>query len=285
VKSLCCIEPIERRRLLSASINSTSNLLEVSGTAEADLIRVVVLDGFTRVSVNDEPEQMFDSTKFQAVSIAGEGGDDDLSLFDAAGGVHAPPTVHGGAGDDVIAIDRDAGSSESGGDAYYFGGAGDDTFTFLRILTNRIFKGGSGIDSVSYGGFSTVGGIQVKLDGLRNDGPNGADNIGRDVEVVTGTVWNDTLVGNGGDQTLRGNVGDDWLDGAGGRDFLGGDAGDDTLVGSGDDTLVGGEGRDAVRAQRKTAPVGTFRPVLGGMTRLFGDAGNDLIRDPRVLPV
>jgi Ca2+-binding RTX toxin-like protein len=64
-------------------------------------------------------------------------------------------------------------------------------------------------------------------------------------ENVLGTIYNDTLIGNGAANTLNGNSGDDYLDGQGGNDLLLGGQGKDGLVGGvGADTLIGGAGQD-----------------------------------------
>lgn len=47
---------------------------------------------------------------------------------------------------------------------------------------------------------------------------------------MTGSVWNDVLLGNRFTNELVGNSGDDWLDGRGGDDVLQGESGDDTYV-------------------------------------------------------
>ncbi len=64
-------------------------------------------------------------------------------------------------------------------------------------------------------------------------------------EDVLGTIYNDTLIGNGEGNRLNGNAGNDYIDGKMGRDLLLGGDGNDTLVGgSGADTLIGGAGQD-----------------------------------------
>jgi Ca2+-binding RTX toxin-like protein len=232
---------IEPRRLLSASI--VNNTLVVTEGDGDDTVDVELLGSFTQVTENGQ-QSGFDSTTFDGISVDGGGGNDNLTVFENTGPSRAATTVHGGDGNDTLDIDREFTNEESGGDAFYFGDAGDDTFTFLRVLTNRFFSGGPGIDSVSYGIFSTVGGISVTLDDQTNDGPHGADNVHSDVEQITGTIWDDTLVGTDGGQTLDGGAGDDSLDGGGGADSLAGDDGNDTLVGSAadGDTLDGGSG-------------------------------------------
>ena len=62
---------------------------------------------------------------------------------------------------------------------------------------------------------------------------------------VTGTTYNDILIGNGGNDTLSGNNGDDVLYGNDGNDTLNGQNGNDILIGGvGNDSLNGGAGDD-----------------------------------------
>lgn len=73
-------------------------------------------------------------------------------------------------------------------------------------------------------------------------------------DVLSGSIFNDQLVGLGGDDVLLAHVGDDILEGGDGNDVLVGGIGDDTLLGGagrdvfeltqGDDTAFGGDGND-----------------------------------------
>ena len=69
----------------------------------------------------------------------------------------------------------------------------------------------------------------------------------QNVENATGSIYGDTIYGNGGSNTLDGNAGDDYLYGFDGRDTLLGGAGADHLYGGDqDDTLIGGAGNDSI---------------------------------------
>jgi Ca2+-binding RTX toxin-like protein len=78
----------------------------------------------------------------------------------------------------------------------------------------------------------------------------GIENIigGRKVDITLNdgkVVYEDTLIGNSGDNTIQGLEGDDSLDGGAGNDKLEGGAGNDKLKGgAGDDQLIGGDGDD-----------------------------------------
>jgi hypothetical protein len=94
-------------------------------------------------------------------------------------------------------------------------------------------NGGPGSDVADYS--NDPSGVQVKLDGVRNDGATGADNV-LGVERVNGSAFNDLLRGDRGTNALFGDDGDDLI--AGGR------GGDELLGGDGDDHLTGGGSRD-----------------------------------------
>lgn len=159
------------------------------------------------------------------------------------------------------------------------GGAGDDTLIPGR--GDDIMYGGAGNDTADYSSYGSYTGIDVTLDGKRNDGYRAwnryflgvgeiyyseADNVEPDVENVIGTYNFDRLYGNDsanrlvggpGNDTLFGGGGNDTLDGAGANvgqyntdnDSLDGGAGDDLLLSRDayQDTLDGGLGYD--RAQ------------------------------------
>jgi uncharacterized repeat protein (TIGR01451 family) len=88
---------------------------------------------------------------------------------------------------------------------------------------------------------------------------------GRDDDVISGTVFGDTIYGLEGSDLLRGRDGVDCLWGGEGSDVLDGDGGDDSLWGgNGRDRLVGGDGNDR---------------LYGGLKRdvLIAGAGDDLV--------
>ncbi len=147
-------------------------------------------------------------------------------------------------------------------------GSNDDTINGLN--GNDIIKPGDGLDTIDGGegtdtldyGFSLFagspnGGINVSLrDGQEfNDGFGNTGTISN-VENVTGTRFNDIIIGGSGKNVLNGKDGNDVLGAFGESDTLNGGKGNDTLVGSiGNDTLNGGRDDD----------------------RLSGSAGNDTL--------
>ena len=181
----------------------------------------------------DDVIHIFDngSGSSKPVYIDGGPGNDDLSIFQVTS--HVSPTIHGGDGNDTLSVDiqGDELGPISGGHSYYFGDAGDDTFVMNRSEASRDFNGGAGIDTVDYRSFTTAGGLNVTLDDQPGDGPFGFDNVHSDVEIVYGSIWDDTLIGNGNNETLVGGPGNDSLVGNGGDDSLDGGVGDDTIDG------------------------------------------------------
>ena len=96
--------------------------------------------------------------------------------------------------------------------------------------------------------------MAVDLDGVADDGQAGeGDNVGADVENVSGGSAGDRLVGDEDANVLIGGAGDDTLDGQDGRDALIGSAGSDSLHsrdGTPDAVSCGGE-RDTVMADTR----------------------------------
>lgn len=116
------------------------------------------------------------------------------------------------------------------------GGGGNDTFLMARGTGRDAVTGGAGVDLATYVDRFEIGqpgavGVHVTLDGQANDGdpnidppdstaPGEGDNIGTDVENLTGTKREDRLIGNGLGNTLLGDEAVDTLTGAGGEDLL-----------------------------------------------------------------
>ena len=175
-------------------------------------------------------------------------------------------TITGGAGNDTL-----------------FGNGGGDTL-----------NGGGGIDTADYSSAATP--VTVTLDGSAGDGESGeSDNVGVDVENVTGGSANDVLTGSGAANTLSGGAGNDLLRGAGGPDLLQGGDGSDTV--SYDYSTVGvnvtldgvandgtaGE-LDNVQADVENVTGSGLADVIAGndgANALSGGAGNDRIASGR----
>lgn len=158
--------------------------------------------------------------------------------------------IRGHAGNDVLA--------GLAGDDHLIGLQGDD---ILRGGAGvDLLDGGAGVDTADYG--AAAAGVTVNLNGgvATNDGDGGTDTL-IGIENLTGSAFNDTLIGSGGTNVLMGGLGADTLIGLGGNDILdGGPGAPNTLIGGlGDDlyrvsslgnTIVenAGEGIDTVEA-------------------------------------
>jgi Ca2+-binding RTX toxin-like protein len=176
-------------------------------------------------------------------TVAGTGGADVICLAGEPAAVNAGAgndVVYGSAGDDTI----DGGT---GADQLY-GGPGDDVLHggAADAATDRI-DGGAGADTISGGpGIDRVlydrhrSGVTVTLDGTADDGAAGEnDDVGTDVESITGSEHTDTLTGSDSNNTFSGRAGDDVITGGDSDDFMGGSQ-------DGDHTFNGGKGTDRV---------------------------------------
>lgn len=169
--------------------------------------------------------------------ISGYAGNDILSGFggsDILDGGQGNDTVLGGAGDDVL-----FGGAGIYGPGYY-GALG----TVSGFAGNDILNGGAGIDQVSYAHGWANKSVTVDLAAGTAVTTTGQDTL-ISIENVTGSLFDDTLLGNGGANNLNGFGGNDNVNGRGGNDTLSGSSGNDTLLGSGGhDSLLGDGGRD-----------------------------------------
>jgi Ca2+-binding RTX toxin-like protein len=177
------------------------------------------------------------------------------SFADSLSGNASANRLSGGLGGDTL--------NGLGGSDNLVGGDGGDTLN--GGTENDILNGGAGADAMNGGGgnadsvsYSTrTRDVRINVnDGAANDGeldtdpvtvglqPEG-DNVGGDVEQLTGGKGDDTLVGDAGNDTLNGGNGDDNLNGLQGNDVLSGGSGNDTILGhAGKDTLSGATGND-----------------------------------------
>lgn len=222
---------------------------------------------------------VFGSPTIQYSSTATGRGNDEANRIEGFGrqfGMGGDDVLVGGSGDDVLA-----------------GGAGDDSL-----------QGGAGLDTADYS--TAAAGVFVTLDQAQptatNDGDGGVDTL-LGIENLTGSAFNDILIGDGGTNVLTGGLGRDVLIGLGGNDLLIGGAGTANQLqgGLGDDRYVvsavgdtvleyAGEGmdtvetalaaltlRDHVEVLRFTG-VGAFTGTGSAQDNLIvGGSGNDLL--------
>ena len=170
--------------------------------------------GDTLVSIENLQGSDYDDT------LVGNNGNNGLT------GWAGNDTLKGGGGTDTL-------QGFDGNDTLK-GGGGADTL-----------NGGSGVDTAAYND-SPEGVIVTLHNGDAGGGEAAGDNL-ISIENVTGSAYDDTLVGTEGANTLTGLNGNDWLKGFGGADTLyGGNGNDELYGGGGNDTLDGGAGIDTM---------------------------------------
>ncbi|WP_460274794.1 Hint domain-containing protein [Celeribacter sp. ULVN23_4] len=171
-------------------------------------------------------------------------------------------TIYGYAGDDTI--------YGGDGDDYIDGGAGDDTLIGGDGADTLV--GGSGQDTVDYSDSDEA--VYVDLSTNTFSGGDAEGDSASGVDGITGSDYDDTLIGFDGESTsgddqytniIHGGGGDDYIDGKAGADYLYGDSGDDTIYGGeGDDYIEGGTGTDTIYGEE-------------GDDTIYGGDGDDII--------
>ena len=214
-------------------------------------------------------------------TVSAGGGDDIVymgdgnDVFDTAGSTmddDGNDYIDGGAGADTIYAGggNDTLIGGSGND-YLYGEDGNDTLN--GGAGNDLLEGGAGIDTADYSTSSAA--VTINLgSGAQGSGGDAQGDTLSSIENVTGSIYNDTLTGDGNANVLSGGDGQDVLTGGGGNDTLVGGAGVDQLYGgdgadrleggSGNDTIYGGTGDDSVDGG-------------SGDDTIFGEDGSDTI--------
>ena len=203
------------------------------GDAEGDTFpgrkTVEYIDAAGETQTAEVPDFEFLNGSFFDDILIGDRGDDRLE------GVDGNDELDGREGDDVLA-------GEAGADMLR-GGAGIDTASY--------YTSGAGVEVRLYDGTArggdaegdTFAGVQI-IEFLDADGTTREVEV-PDIENLTGSDYNDILVGAHGNNRLSGGPGNDELDGGMGSDTLEGGPGNDLLRGGQDnDKLDGGEGDD-----------------------------------------
>jgi len=169
--------------------------------------------------------------------ITGDGGENTLNGLDGA------DTLYGLAGNDFLV--GGAGANK------LYGGDGDDII--VSFGGGDLIDGGNSRDTVAYNDPDAAKGANgqgVTVDLTQGKGLGGiatGDTL-VNIESVVGSVLNDVITGDGGQNTLNGQDGSDTLNGMAGDDTLRGDIGNDVLSGgAGNDVLNGGAGNDTMR--------------------------------------
>lgn len=233
----------ETWRLSDAGLNLNSS--ETTGVdTDATLPGVEHVDAFS-----SRGNDLLDATGWSGrVFLSGGAGEDVLR--GGRGPAGGTSRLDGGTEDDRL--EGGPGADDlSGfyGDDVLLGNGGPDVFEAgANEDGSDTIVGGPGVDLVTY--LARSAGVSISLDGVANDGEAGeGDDVGGDVEHLTGSKGPDRLTGDGDDNTLRGLDRDDVLDGKGGDDRLEGDEGADDLTGGpAVDALYGGPGGDHLDA-------------------------------------
>jgi Ca2+-binding RTX toxin-like protein len=251
-------------------------------------------------------------------SLVGGSGTDLADYWDAPAAVAADLATGratGGAGSDTLGGIEDLLGSDfadtlagDGGNNHLGGGAGNDTLsgaagndTLEPGAGNDVVDGGADVDTVSYANAAVA--MSVNLATGRASGEGSDTLVG--IEAIGGSALDDTLVGDGADNSFEPNDGNDRVDGGDGWDTLSyasasdsvvvnmatgtssGAAGNDTFTGIEqvmgswfDDQLNGGAGADALWADEGNDSVsgndGDDNLVgVGGADTLRGGNGSD----------
>lgn len=175
-------------------------------------------------------------------------GRDVLSSIEGVSGGSGNDKITGAAGDDYLI--GNAGNDTltgAGGNDYLLGGTGNDLLSggdgydyFAFSAGNDTFAGGTGEDQAQFDDWETTSiRIDLTVGGAQSIGIGTVTLIS--IENVSGSLGNDTLIGNGSSNGLGGGAGNDSLTGADGQDYIDGGFGRDTIIGgSGDDYMDGG---------------------------------------------
>ena len=168
---------------------------------------------------------------YNSDTITGAAGDDHIRILDGR------PTVHPGAGDDIIE------EADGVADVSYWHAPGP-----IEVDLATGFATGWGVDQLV--GVTNVYGS--RFDDLMRGGPQGGRLYGSGGDDVLEAANQDhpqqvTLRGGRGNDILRGGAGADFIDGGPGSDVVRGFGGDDRLWGGeGRDDVDGGEGNDTI---------------------------------------
>lgn len=260
----------------NAALAGVTVSLLLQGGAQATGIGSMTLSGFENLSGSSGNDAL--TGDGNANVLAGDTGNDSLSggagndilygdgrvIIDTHNtGLSGPIVTY----PDVVAAFPDDPALVSGNDVLE-GGEGDDTI-----------DGGGGSDTASYASASGIVQVFLSPSGGSSSGSAGNDTL-VSIENVTGSAFDDVIIGNLNANTLAGGGGHDSLRGQGGNDILIGGTGDDFLNGGlGDDSLTGGAGWD--RATYSTGAIAGVTVDLNivGVAQNTGSQGMDTLSE------
>ena len=279
-----------------------------NGSGEVDALTNVEHIAFADQTINIDPRDTISGAS-GADTINGWGGDDSLiggdgddSIVGGSGG----DTLVGGLGDNWLnggsGVDTVSYASASSG--VYVDIVGEDGsvndapwYDLLQSIENVIgssyddvispndaatfLDGGAGYDILSLYEFVSAVNINMASGAVgRFDGYFSPLTI-QNFEVVSGTQFSDTIVGDSSANWLEGIQGDDSIDGGSGADTVVGDYGDDTLVGGdGVDLLTYENQYEAINVTLSASgpqSTGQGPDTIYGFENLKGSLSNDTI--------
>jgi Ca2+-binding RTX toxin-like protein len=211
-------------------------------------------DTLTYASRSDDVKVYLDGT---------DGSEDDIDNIDnvitGSGndtilGSIGPNVIYAGAGNDAVDGGPSSDVIHGGDDNDWLGGGSagdvilgeDGADTLQGGLGADTISGNTGVDKVTYE--SEILPVSVSLGDVANDGLAGeGDNVGSDIENITGGAGKDTLTGSNSANSILGGAGNDTIFGQGGSDTLDGGPNNDTIHGGTEgDTLDGGPDKDTL---------------------------------------
>jgi Ca2+-binding RTX toxin-like protein len=160
----------------------------------------------------------------------------------------------------------------------------DNAQASYALLSNGIVEGTNAGQSMGIGFVDTDGDIiDGTDDSIQGNGGNDTIDAGAGDDTVDGGTGNDTINGGNGADTIDGGTGNDFINAGAGNDSVDGGTGNDTINAFvGDDTVDGGTGNDIINAGfgDDTVDGGTGNDIIHGSygaDTIDGGTGNDFI--------
>ena len=249
-------------------------------TATSENLSVTVFGSQSRDTINLQTSNT--QIGHDIVTISGLGGDD--LLVGHAGAI----ILNGGAGNDYLdgGAGNDTLNGGSGNDTLD-GGTGNDTLD--GGSGNDTLNGGDGDDTASYAnGFGVEVDLRMITAQTLNPSFSQRDTL-ISIENLTGSAYNDHLIGNSGANVLIGGDGDDTLNGGAGSDTLDGGDGNDTVSYVGHSTGVSATMLFRIQNAQLEDELRNIENITGsahddfltggaGGNTLNGGDGNDVLR-------
>jgi Ca2+-binding RTX toxin-like protein len=222
-----------------------------------------LLDGGTGNDIVDysEEDAGVTSSLLLGMGTDGNGDEDTFISIENLTGSRFSDTLTGNNETNVLRGDTTA-YSEAGNDSLFgnggndalAGGSGDDHLDGGADADT--LDGGEGNDTVSYA--TSLPGIVVSLDGSLTPTGDAVGDIYVSIENVTGSFFDDVIIGDNGDNILTGSFGRDILEGRLGANIL-----------------IGGEGYDTASYAHATAGVTVSLAIVGAQNTI--GAGTDTL--------